>query len=163
MRELKCSRNQAKAATIPVTYGAGLDVIKEAMQIDDERAAEVYRVVKNFFGFRAVAKRVKQEFVNNGYVTSRFGRRVVVDEPKDHVIFNRFVQSTGADVALLAFADITEKLKASSPRVRPLGMIHDALLLDSPKEDVVKIDELLAVKVSTYVQRFYFKRTGVGG
>lgn len=162
-RELNCTRNQAKAATIPVTYGAGLDVIKQAMDISDERAVEVFKIVKQFFGFRSVAKRVKQEFVNDGYVTSRFGRRITVDEPKDHVIFNHFVQATGADVALLAFAEITEKLKETAPKVRPLCLIHDALLLDSPKEDLVKIDELLAVKVSTYVQKFYLKRTGVGG
>jgi len=156
---VSCTRNQSKGACICEMYGAGTDVLRDALQCREEQIDEASRAVKRFFGSRNVAKRVKQEFVRDGYVTSRFGRRITVDEPKDHVILNHFVQSTGVDVSLLAFSDITDKLKVSAPRVRPLFMVHYALFLDAPKEDVSKIDELLTVKVHTYVQRFYLKRT----
>ena len=159
---VSCNRNQAKGACICEMYGAGTEVLRDALQCREEDVLEASKAVKRFFGSRGAAKRVKQEFIRDGYVTSRFGRRVTVDEPKDNVIFNHFVQSTACDVALLAFSSITEKLKETAPRVRPLFMVHDALFLDMPKCDAPRVDEFLVTKVHTYVQRFYLKRTTVG-
>lgn len=160
-KEHGLTRTEAKAGTICTMYGAGNNLIVETLGCNEFRAEEISNSVRKFYEIRALSNKIKSQFVNNGTLTTRFGRPIKIEDPRSSVLLNHFVQGTGCDVALLAFSDITEKMKIVTPNSRPLFLIHDALVIDASKSELQKLDELLTVKVSSYVQRFYLKRTKI--
>jgi len=159
--EHKLTRTEAKAGTICTMYGAGTNLIVETLQCDEARADEISNAIRKYYEIRALTNRIKTQFIKEGTLQTRFGRPLKIDDPRSSVLLNHFVQGTGCDVVLLAFSNITEEMKTKTPNCRPLFMIHDALVIDALKSELPKLDELLTVKVSSYVQRFYLKRTKI--
>ena len=159
--EHKLTRTEAKAGTICTMYGAGTNLIVETLQCDEVRADEISDAIRKYYEIRQLTNRIKTQFVKEGTLQTRFGRPLKIDDPRSSVLLNHFVQGTGCDVVLMAFSNITDKMKTKTPNCRPLYMIHDALVIDALKSELPKLDELLTVKVSSYVQRFYLKRTTI--
>jgi hypothetical protein len=155
-------RKAAKGAVISELYGSSKTALGAALGIGGKELDDFVAKVKSYFKTIELKKRVKDEFLKTGTITNRYGRRIVIEEPLDHIFVNSYAQSTGVDVALLGFSNIVEDL-SSSPGIRPLFVLHDALILDVAPEDIEKVMSIKEVKVPGYVQVFPIKPEILGG
>lgn len=150
------SRDAIKGAVISELYGSGKHLLGEQLGIEGQELDEFVGKVKRFFKTNELKKRIKDDFVKTGYVTNRYGRKVVPSAPLDHILINSYAQSTGVDVSLLGFSSIVEKVKCF-PEVKPLFVLHDALILDVPAKNIQDVQNIEKVTVPGYVQSFYLK------
>lgn len=150
------SRQQVKGAVISEVYGSSKHALGEALGITGQELDEFVSKVHNFFKISDLKKRVKDQFIKSGWITNRYNRRIMIDVPMDHIFVNYYAQSTGTDVVMLGFRDLLTRLR-KLPGVRPLYVLHDALLVDCPPQHVAAIMSESAVKVKGYVQKFFIK------
>lgn len=148
-------RNACKKAVISELYGSGKYAIGKELGIEGKQLDDFVNKIKSFFRTKELLKRVKAEYVKTGKVINRYGRRLVIDDPVDNIFVNTYAQSTGVDVCLLGFSQIAQSL--SETRVRPLFVLHDALLLDVPEESVETVSAISEVRVPGYEQAFPVK------
>jgi hypothetical protein len=146
-------RKSVKAAVISELYGSSKAALGAVLGIAGRELDDFVGRVKGYFKIAELRKRLKDEFVKTGAITNRYGRRVPIDEPLDHILVNSYAQSTGVDVSLLGFSDIVSRL-ADREGVRPLYVLHDALILDVPPEHLDAVMEIKHVTVPGYVQKF---------
>lgn len=151
------SRKAVKGAVISELYGSSKHALGEALGIKGKELDAFVRKVRTYFNTDELLERVKKQFVASGRLTNRYGRPVLVDEPSERVFINYYAQSTGADVALLGFSSIVDKLSNELPRVRPLYLLHDALFLDVHNDDLEKVLGIKDVQVKGYVQKYLLK------
>lgn len=156
-RELGHERKAVKGAVISELYGSSKHALGKALGIEGKELNSFVRRVKTYFNTPALLKRIKQQFVETGRVINRYGRPVVIDEPLDHIFINYYAQSSGVDVTLLGFSQIVARLAEEAPGVRPLYLLHDALILDVPAQYLAAVMALKSVTVSGYVQAFPLK------
>lgn len=150
------SRDAIKGAVISELYGSGKYSLGEQLGIEGHELDEFVGKVRRFFKTNELKKRIKDEFIKLGYITNRYGRKVTPSAPLDHVLINSYAQSTGVDVSLLGFSSIVKDLKRF-PNIKPLFVLHDALILDVPEENVQDVLNIEKISVNGYVQSFFLK------
>jgi hypothetical protein len=148
-------RNVVKQAVLSELYGQGHAALGKRLGIAGEALTAFIKRIRTYFHFGKLQRHVKGGFIANGYVTNRFGRKITIDEPLDNIIFNSYVQSTAADVALLGFDCLCESVLPQYTNFTPLFLLHDALIIDV--EDASKLPEVAWIKVPGYVQRWPVK------
>lgn len=146
-------RKAIKGAVISELYGSSKAALGAALGISGKDLDDFVGKVKGFFRTSDLKKRVKEEFLKTGCITNRHGRKIVIEEPLDHIFVNSYAQSTGVDVSLLGFSEIVDQF-AGRPGIRPLFVLHDALILDVDYEDLEFVSNIKSVKVPGYVQKF---------
>ena len=156
-KELDCDRKAAKGAVISELYGSSKWALGRALNLEGKELDVFVKRVKQYFRTKELLERVKQQFIETGYIVNRYGRRVFIDEPLDNIMISYYGQSTGVDVALQGFLTIVKTMKVNAPSVRPLFVLHDALILDVPSEHVDYVKKMNSVTVKGYVQRFPLK------
>lgn len=149
------TRDSVKVAVISELYGSGRTALENRLGIHGDELDEFVHNVRFLFKTDALKQRVKAEFYKNGFITNRHGRRIEIDTPLDHIFVNSYTQSTGVDVSLLGFAAIMDSLHDTD--IRPLFVLHDALILDVPREYISRAMAITDVKVPGYVQKFPVK------
>jgi len=153
-KELGQDRKAVKGAVISELYGSSKYALGKVLGIEGKELNEFVGRIKTYFNTEDLLKRVKAQFVSTGYVINRYGRPIKIDEPLDHVMINYYSQSTGADVALLGFKQVIDTLAKRAGRVRPIYLLHDALILDAYNDDLGEVAGIKYVKVKGYVQKF---------
>ena len=161
-RELGKDRKAIKGAVISELYGSSKYALGKHLGMEGKELNAFVKQVKSYFKTDELLKRVKAQFVSTGYLENRYGRRVLVDEPLDHVLVNYYSQSTGVDVTLLGFDQVIQKLEQHAPKTIPLATLHDALFLDVHNDDLAYVKTLDRVKVKGYVQSFPLRLESVG-
>lgn len=159
-RDLFCgsaSRDQVKGAVISELYGSGKGALGERLGISGKDLDDFVTKVRSYFSTGLLKKRLKDEFIKLGHIHNHHGRRVPVDEPLDHLFLNYYAQSTGVDVSLLGFSSLWTHTLRHMSGVRPLFVLHDALVLDVPREHLGAILSLDRVTVPGYEQPFFLK------
>lgn len=151
--ELNIERDTVKAIVISELYGSSRKALKERLGLDDDRLNHAIAMVKQHFNVNELRTKLKIEFTKTGAITNKYGRSVIINDPLDHIIFNSYVQSTGADVVMFVFNSVIEQF---SDIVVPLFLIHDAIVLDVRNEHLSKLQSLL-IKVPGFVQKFPLK------
>lgn len=152
-KELGYSRQAVKGAVICELYGSSKWALGETLGISGKELTTFTRKIKSHFNTGQLLKRIKRQFVETGKIINRYGRPVIVDEPMDHVMVNYYAQSSGADVVLQGFSEFIKRV----PNVRPLFLIHDAMILDVPKASLHLIEGIHWLTVKGYVQPFCLK------
>lgn len=150
----KMPRNAIKQAIISELYGQSKFALGESLSIGNGKVLDNFvKKIKTYFDFEKLMKRVKDGFVKTGYVVNRYKRRIPIEEPLDHILFNSYVQATGVEVSLLGFEELCQNHVPAN--AVPIFLLHDALLLDVP--DVKELDEVVWLKVPGYIQRWPLK------
>lgn len=155
--DLGYERKAIKGAVIIELYGGSKFTLGKTLGIEGKELNSFMGMVHSYFNTDELLSRVKKQFLETGNVVNRYGRRVHIDEPLDNVFINYYAQSSAADVALLGFGQVVAELKVTVPRVRPLYLIFDALLMDVHEDDLEKVQSMTLLKVPGYVQRFPVK------
>lgn len=147
------SRKAVKGAVISELYGSSKTALGAVLGISGRELDTFVDKVKSFFRTGDLKKRIKEEFARDGCITNRHGRRIAIEEPMDHIFVNSYAQSTGVDVSLLGFSEVVRSL-SDCHGVRPLFVLHDALVMDVAPQDLDFVMKIKSVKAPGYIQRF---------
>jgi hypothetical protein len=162
-RELGYDRKAVKAAVISELYGSSKRALGERLGIEGQELDEFVKKVKSYFNTSELLARIKPQFITSGKVINRHGRQVVVDEPLDNILIAYYGQSTGVDITMLGFNYVVKTLAKVAPRVRPVFLLHDSILLDVHNDDLAAVKLIDSVRVQGYVQRFPLRLEHVAG
>ena len=155
--EGKVPRNVAKTAILSALYGQSEENTIKQLSDYVEQPEDFVKSINDYFGIDALKQKLSEDLLkrNGKYITNYYGRPVVCDDTKPYALLNYYVQSTAVDVALLGFFAILQRLDKHEllDLVRPIYLLHDALILDVHNE-VAHIIPKLEKLGSTGIMKF---------
>lgn len=134
-------RESAKLLTIALLYGMGKKRVKEILGGTLLNPEETMKKLDDFFGAKIIREELKKQ-AKSGFIQNYYGRNIRVRSDSEHVLYNNLIQSTAVDVALQGFSKIINKIYDEEKRMRPIFVLHDALLIDCPPDEVKFLDDL---------------------
>lgn len=156
-RELGYERRLVKGAVISEMYGSSKQALGEQLGISGSELSTFVSRIASYLGTSELLQRIKSQYLRDGFLLGRYGRPMTVDDPRDHVLVAYYGQSTGVDVSMLGFSRVLDRLRDVAPGVRPVFVLHDAMLLDVHEDDLRAVRSIDQVRVPGYVQRFKLK------
>jgi len=111
--------------------------------IDVENCDVAYDSLQNVLGVQEIMAHIKRN-LENGKIKNHFGRQLACEN--ESVMLNHFTQSSAVDVACDGFLNL---VKENAGLIKPVFLIHDALVVDVHKSDVEKVK--LACKNGLYI------------
>jgi len=129
------SRDVAKLATISALYGASSSRLVQTLG-NRKRAQSVVSSVRNFFGVARLEEKLEIQ-ANEVGVRNIFGRPLREATRQKRVRLNHVIQSSSADLANLLFSTLCSKC----PFIKPLVVIHDALIVEVPNAKRQEFDQ----------------------
>jgi hypothetical protein len=140
---LKLERAKLKMAVMGALYG--ISPLKlQGMLPRTVDASEILDKIKQMFGISALGNRLRREYEAKGKIMNYYGRPLYFSRSDNHLLVSHYVQSTGVDVCLSGFSSIIKKINDEKMRSVPIFLIHDALLLDVPADELDKLNDLKA-------------------
>ena len=138
-------RKYAKVVNFGRVYGGGAKTVASQTGIDMATAKKVVEGFDNAYpGVAKYSRRLQQEAVQKGYITTPSGRRLPVDADRAYAALNYMVQSTSRDVTCRGLVKLHEA--GFTPYLRL--PIHDEVIVSVPADKaewgVQKISELMA-------------------
>jgi hypothetical protein len=122
------TRSQVKIATISLLYGMNEHSLVASLGGKDQ-AKLLLKEIKKIFKIKLIEEELRGK-VSSGMIKNFYGR--LIEVPEDRLIINSYIQSTGVEIALHGFSNLINSLKETD--VRPLFVLHDALILDVPND-----------------------------
>ena len=149
-------RSIIKTAVLGELYGAGRASLAARLRVPDDKLDAFVSRIRGHFGIEELADRLRKQLNAEGKVRSRFGRpHLVDDDARDAILVNTFAQSTGVDVSLQGFDTILQGLGPDG--VRPLFILHDAIILDVRGDRIADVQGCTSVSTPTYQHQFPLK------
>ena len=129
----KSLRGAAKNAHFALAYGAGAGTIALALNIPPEEA--VRRVTNYKLRFPLIGKfsqTTAYQVINQGFITTSFGRKLRINREKSYAACNYLIQGTAAGIIKRAQVNLTKLIdqKYGWDTLRILVPIHDELVLE---------------------------------
>ena len=122
-------RSVIKRFVISTLYGSRSQLIDS---ISKEKIRLILSELNKFFDMKKI-KDLSYNIDDIGIRRNYYGRPLWnLEETKENVLINNFIQSSAVDLTLNYFYDLTTKLDLES--AIPLFVIHDAILFDVKKE-----------------------------
>lgn len=148
-------RNVVKAAVLAELYGSSRNALALTLGMSNDDLSRFISKVGEIIDTRALLSNLKRQFSREGFITNKYGRRIEVSRPQDNIFINYYAQSTGVDVALVGFNKILTSL--GNDGIRPLFVLHDALILDVREDRIKDVESVGSVKVPGYDFEFPLK------
>lgn len=148
------NRDAVKVAIISELYGAAKESLRARLGITQKKIDAFVKGIGEYFSLDSLRQRLETE-AQSGKIKNRYGRPLVVDPTAKNLFVNTYVQSTGVDVALLGFKSVVDKLGTDG--VRPLYVLHDALILDVRHDRLRDVEQISSVTVPGYDVSFPLK------
>ena len=147
-------RRNAKAVNFGIVYGISSFGLSQDLSITRKEAQEyIAQYFKTYPGIKEFLDRTVEDAKKDGYVTTMFGRRRPMPELKssnfmqrsfgERVAMNAPIQGTAADIIKIAMIRVDQKLRARGLRSRLILQVHDELLIETEKEELEEVRELL--------------------
>lgn len=136
----KTSRGVAKIATIAALYGISFKKFKEMSGCSDY---SVLDKVKDFFAVKTMTKNLSGPDFKN------FWGRPLDNETLPHVRVSHYIQSTSCDAVNVGFYNFLEALGEEKVKVTPIFVLHDALILDVPKNSLERVARMCSSGIET--------------
>lgn len=121
------NREAAKLATLSTLYGAGAQRLAKTVG-SLRQAKQMMERVSGYFGVSDLEDKLADQ-AKNGGIKNHFGRPLHEATKNKRVRVNHYIQSTAAELAVLMFAKLCDEY----PAVKPLLVIHDALIVEVPR------------------------------
>jgi len=152
-------RESAKLLTIALLYGMGQKRVKDILSGTYLDPRETMSKMDEFFGAQIIREELSKQ-APAGFIQNYYGRNIKVRSDSEHVLYNNLIQSTAVDVALQGFTKMIDKIYEEEKKMRPIFILHDALLIDCPPEEVGFLDALcsLGSKAENLEAHFYIKK-----
>lgn len=133
-------RRIAKAVNFGLAYGQGAFGLAEVLGIPRKEAMEIIdRYFKRFAGVKRYMEETVKQAMEQGYVSTLFGRRRYLDEMKsnnpnirragERAAINAPIQGTASDLVKLAMIKVHESLP-----IPLLLQVHDELIFECPSD-----------------------------
>lgn len=151
----RIDRNTVKIAVISELYGSSKHALGARLGLAGRKLDEFVETIHRYFRTGDLRKRLKEDFIRTGKIRNKHGRFLDLDDPQDHLFVNTYTQSTGVDVSLLGFKKVVDDLGADG--IRPLFVLHDALILDVRDDRLKDVEAITSVFVPGYVNKFPLK------
>ena len=159
-------RQQAKAVTFGIMYGAGPTKIAWQVTKDSGKeftVQEANETIKDYFeafpNLRRWLDDQKKFIQANGFVYSRFGRKRrlpdVFSQDKgiaSHEVrsgINFLVQSVASDVNLMGGIDMQKYIEKTGMKAKMFALVHDSILAEVPEDEV----EHYSAKLQEFIQK----------
>ena len=148
-------RDTVKTAILAELYGISRTSLKARLGISDSKLDSFIGTLEEYFGIESLRNRLRQEYEESGVIKNRFGRTLQVPGGQDNLLINTYAQSTGVDVSMIGFDGILQKL--GNDGIRPLFVLHDAIILDVHPDRLEDVQGVAGVQVKTYEKNFPIK------
>lgn len=145
-------RSTIKGAIISREYGQNRHVWGPNLGLDDASSRYIDDVLNDIFNVSSLLNNLRKQYASSGFIRNKFGRKVLPAGGDDHLLKNAYAQSTGVDVTLLGFSTLLRGFERLD--VKPLGLIHDCIVIDAPKSARNMLASLNTVKIKRYDQRY---------
>ncbi|PID82789.1 MAG: DNA polymerase I [Clostridiales bacterium] len=156
-------RTRAKAVNFGVVYGIGSYSLSEDLDISFEEANdyienyfEKYPMIKTYLdnlkkdasekGYAETLygrKRNISELFSNKYMTRMYGERIAMNSP---------IQGTASDIIKIAMINLANKMKENNLKSKLILQVHDELIIDAHKDEVLKLKELMIETMTNYFE-----------
>jgi len=156
-------RRNAKAINFGLIYGMSAHGL--AKQIGSNRTeAQAYidRYFERYPGVLSYMEKTRTQAAEQGYVETLFGRRLYLPEIKaknpmirkaaERTAINAPMQGTAADIIKHAMIAVDAWLAQSDLRAHMVMQVHDELVLEVHRDDVVQVQEKLLQLMSDAAQ-----------
>ena len=159
-------RQQAKAVTFGIMYGAGPAKISEQVTKDSGQyfsPAEAKATIDDYFAafpkLKGWLDRTQKFIQANGFIYSHFGRKrrlpnvfskdkgIASHEVRSGV--NALVQSVASDVNLLGAIEMQKYIVKTGMKSKIFALVHDSVLAEVPEDEI----ELYVEKLGECIQR----------
>ncbi len=158
----KNQRRTAKAVIFGIVYGISGFGLGENLSLSSKEA-KVYidKYLSMYPGVKAYMEEIVKKAKDDGYVTTIFGRRRVIEELNntnymirksgERMALNTPVQGSSADIIKKAMIEIDNEIIKRGLNTKMLIQVHDELVFSVPKSELVLVKELVAnVMENTY-------------
>jgi len=135
--KLECGRDKVKAAVLSTLFGAGLTKLTE---IVGKEAMLIKKAIDEYFSLGKILQAAGD--YKSGNIKNYFGRPISLKKCSSNVAVNNFVQSSSVDVSLIGFSNLMKDFRMP-PSVKPLCVIHDALVLDVRNDDIPQLNKII--------------------
>jgi len=150
----KLDRDVIKTAVLSTLYGLDPSHLSEMFDISQSSSIKFFKKIREMFKTEDVVVKLRRQFVEEGFIRNKFGKRVNIPDLK--LLYNSYIQSSAVDVCALGFMKLIDSLNQD---VRPLAVIHDALVVDCPPWEMKNIESVSSVPISGYDDEFPLKMT----
>lgn len=143
-------RRHAKAINFGLIYGMSAFGLTRTTELTLGEAEEFVKAYfKQFPGVKQYLDGIRKQAAVDGYVETLLGRRryfpalqgrqnAVIKNREEREAINAPIQGTAADIMKLAMLHIPSALKDASLHAQMLLQVHDELVLEVPKAELVK-------------------------
>ena len=142
--ENRVGRESAKLLTIALLYGMGQKRVKNILAGTMLNPVSTMQSLDEFFGANIIREELSKQ-AKSGFIQNYYGRNIKVRNDSEHVLYNNLIQSTAVDVALQGFSRMITTINEHGKRMKPVFILHDALLIDCPPDEVKFLDKLCEV------------------
>lgn len=159
----KEQRSNAKAVNFGIVYGIssfglgmGLNISTKEAEHYIHQYFETYPKVKTFL------EELIRQARENGYVSTMFQRRRPMSDlsnenfrkrsAQERIAMNSPIQGTAADIIKIAMIQVNERLKREKFQSRLLLQIHDELLVETAKEEIESVKQILLEEMQNAVE-----------
>ncbi len=147
-------RSAAKAVNFGIVYGIGAFSLSQDLKISIKEAdAYIKGYLENYPSVDAYMKKAIEDAKEKGYAETMLGRRRNMPELRasnritqafgERVAMNAPIQGTAADIIKIAMVRVWKRLKQEKLDAKLILQVHDELIVESAKEDVVRAQIIL--------------------
>ncbi len=147
-------RKKAKAINFGIMYGMGEHSLSEDLDISyGEARAYIESYLHSYPDIRRYLDEIVQSAYENGYVTTKLGRRRRIPELAEsnkmrkkfgeRVAMNSPIQGTAADIIKIAMIRVHKRLSESGLDAHMILQVHDELIIESSRADADAVLRLL--------------------
>jgi hypothetical protein len=145
----RIARDVVKVAVLSELYGASRSTLGYRLDMGGADLDSFIDRVRGVFKTSELKSRIKKDLSATGAIHNRYGRPLFLDDTKaENLFLNTYIQSTGVDVSMLGFGRILDRL--GSDGIRPLFVLHDALILDVRSDRLEDVSSIDVVDVPGY-------------
>jgi DNA polymerase-1 len=156
-------RNSAKAVNFGIVYGISDFGLSQNLGISVSAAkGYIDRYFKRYKKVRLYLDGLVELAERQGYVATLMGRRRYIPEIKSRnktiyslgkrLAMNTPIQGTAADIIKVAMIDVYNELKRRSLKSKLILQVHDELIIDTDKDEIDEVKELLRDKMANAVK-----------
>ena len=146
-------RDVIKGIVISKLYGRNDYITSSKLNIDKSHLNVLLTGISEYLKIDDLYSKSKNDYIKNGFIRNKFGRKIIIDDPLVHIIANSYVQSTGVDVSLLGFLQVSDIVESLGGL--PIFLIHDAILFDAENYD--SLPPIIWVSIPKFNQKFPLK------
>lgn len=142
------SRKVGKTVNFAYVYGSGPSNIAKTCDISVQKAREVIKGFERTYPrVKELSERLQRQAIDNGYIVTPFGRKLLVDSDRPYAALNYMIQSTSRDVTAMALLRLDKA--GFTPYLRL--PIHDEIVASVPADKAEwgarKIAEIMATDI----------------